>query len=1232
MWYGPAATVTRSRLGMRTPTGPIDSTEFTAILFQRTPDNEGNLPPIDPERLASQIEILHANGYQPVRATDIRHMLRHQDPLPRNALVLAVDGTDADLLRTLDTLTRRYRWGGIILTATQPPGRQDASITWQDLRSLRMSERWEIGLKGHKIEQTEQGRSHEEYIQSRINDHQAAIALAQRHLDFTPIVYAYPEWDAGLFSSRKDARARLGSQIAANSFDLAFLVTPLARNSMFTPPHRLNMLAVNPSWSGQQLLDTINRASVSIETLETVPQTPIASGWALDWGTVQPHTQGLTLRPAGDAEGARIWLGGTDQLRNFHASFQISKSDADLRFHFKHPLHQELGLTVSFETDGSVFLYDQHEITDTPGTLLAQTHATLLENTTHQVEFFLRDHAIDIHVDGESIFRRAVSLPFALNNARLAISMLANADHEQEAEATIHKARFMRPRSVLASWQLEERYHPYVIQYVHRHGTILTNLSPPLTPPGTLSHENEDMRIFRKLANVYNLNLTPKVSIFTDEALAQWSPDTLTRALSEQRGDGLYVDFTENDTISIPDLDNWLQQTSRMLSGSGKSLLVRLPHMLERLAAVNTILAVLPNIEIVTGRELTGQTTALETRMVQERQITRPTSEQMQNLPEVYTLPEAETTERDGLQTRLRQIETEAEQAFSRGAFESAIAHFTQWHDLAPSQPQPLKRIGDALVNLGYHDEAVGFYRQSLDLQPDNTDLAIRLAKLLIETGSRTSARTILNIYARLFPENADILLAQADWLLRENRRTEARERVAQVHKIEPESFEAALFSLRLAEHEDEKLSAVQELIARSQSDRGRRRLIRAIETHDLLTLQHAYMLIAFLQEDLEDHDDTELQRMVRSLAPRTSAVREDFSDGTGISDHWMLDGLSGSQTNDVLTLQTLPTRSGASVRLRRSERWRDSFIEANLESAQGGFWMYARQANRQLVRLGFEPAQNRLHLQIWGGPQFDVLQSEFIPWRFPSEGVTLRLETRGHGAIGYIDDNPMFDAPLELPDDFGFGWTSFTIESPARGDAQVSLRHLESGPLPFRTAAVPDTPPDDDDDLLDRIHTVLPNISDLSPDWFRVDENGQWHSQVHPESDFYRIFARYYRLRLTPLVRVAAGAQVEPDDLIILTRTHGFGGFILLFETMPDNQWFADMHKQLNIPGLDLIAVAQAAPGRSASVRGIAGSSTLFPRADAANPISVLQFTDLEDIRVAAELEARKPAIVFFQ
>jgi hypothetical protein len=315
------------------------------------------------------------------------------------------------------------------------------------------------------------------------------------------------------------------------------------------------------------------------------------------------------------------------------------------------------------------------------------------------------------------------------------------------------------------------------------------------------------------------------------------------------------------------------------------------------------------------------------------------------------------------------------------------------------------------------------------------------------------------------------------------------------------------------------------------------------------------------------------------------------------------------------LSVRAAPARNEFSVRLLRSERWRDSFIEVATTDVNGGFWLYGRRSRNHLVRFGFDTDGERLNLQVWKGRNNDVVASQFVPWVIPKDGCTLRLEIRGKGVTGLVDGKTVFEVPVALPEDFGLGWTAFAAHANERGRASAAIRQLSSGPLPVRIAMTPDAPADDDrGEQTARLRSLLPVLTDISPDWFSIDSSGSWNSNVKEESDFFRLFARYYRLRLTPVVRVSPDARIAADDIITVCRTHGFDGLVLWFETMPGDSWFDAMDRDLVAPGIDVVAIGGNVDGGAASIRGIAASRTLFRKLGSAVPLSLVNTADPEE------------------
>jgi tetratricopeptide (TPR) repeat protein len=1191
-WATPIRKMASRRMWEKPDAASRDAYGFIALAYtgsQAKPAPDA----ADDAQIHSHIDAMIANGYAPITLDDAAQLLIRGVPVPRKAVLLTVDARDKHLLYNARSAVRRYRWHGVAFFSPDASGERTGNTPSRRLvRTLDRSDEWDVGLLGTP---------------------EVAAGTESRKTHIRPVALAYPDGDFGQYAPAAD-RKQDTILAAAARYDLAFTLGETGRNTMFTDRLRLNRMVVDPSWSASDLIAALKSANREIELVEDVDLTRKATGWITERGRMAIGDAGLELSTLNGSGDARVWLGGSDVRRDFSAALDFKIGEGNASFYARAAADRSSYILIEFAPGGDAVLKQKSVLNPDPVTL-AKTRFPIRKGKTYRMAVFMRDSNINVTLDGLPVFNTHEQ-SIGVKSAGMIGAAITAATPEENATMTIDNVILQSRRSTLVSWNFDKALDPYVIHWVQTHGSRLTEISPPLEwmRDYVRSRETGSRSLYRHLASMYNLRLTPVIRISSASELEAWPPVSLAGMLSDLDCDGLYVNFEKYSDLQVRELEQWLRQTGRLLSGAGRPVLVRLPRMLERLSAVYSLLALIPSVEIVTDANTLVPLASIQSKQIIEETIETPSAATVNSLSPVFTVEEiAKDDAEKPVDKQIREWIEAGETAFRRSSYESAIAAFSEWHRLAPSAPAPLRRIGDALANLGYADEAVGFYHQSLDIDPSQISLATRLAKLLLETGRKTEARNLLNSYARLFPDSADVLLAQAEWLYRENRTGEAEERVERILRMDPEHFDATLFLLRIADNEESRAAAMDRLMKISNTPEQQYSLIAAIQQHDLLTYQNSHLLIAVMDQIARNSKDPRIHEIISSLEPLTTAVAENFAATGALSKNWQIEGASGLVDKDTLNVRANPARNEFSVRLLRSERWRDSFIEATADEVKGGFWLYARRSRQHLVRFGFDATAERLHLQVWKGRNNDVVASMNVPWTFPAGGCTLRLEIRGKGISGLINGKPAFDVPLALPDDFGLGWTAFSVQSPDRGQASATLRSLSSGPIPVRIALTPASPAaDDKGDQTARLRARLPVLTDVSPDWFTVDDSGSWNSAVNEESDFYRLFARYHRLRLTPVVRVSGAAAISAGDIITVCRTHGFDGLILWFESLPPSSWFDVMDRDLNAPGLDVIAIAAGASG-SPTIRGIASSRTLFREYGAAVPFTMVGADDNE-------------------
>ena len=101
------------------------------------------------------------------------------------------------------------------------------------------------------------------------------------------------------------------------------------------------------------------------------------------------------------------------------------------------------------------------------------------------------------------------------------------------------------------------------------------------------------------------------------------------------------------------------------------------------------------------------------------------------------------------------------------------------------------------------------------------------------------------------------------------------------------------------------------------------------------------------------------------------------------------------------------------------------------------------------MIRFGFDN-EGFVHIQSWLNG--NLLSFENRPWMRPPGMVTLRLNVRGDGAMGYINGHPAFTTPLVISSDVAYGWWSIAPFSPelglARARAWNELPGWRDGPV----------------------------------------------------------------------------------------------------------------------------------------------------------------------------------------
>jgi len=523
----------------------------------------------------------------------------------------------------------------------------------------------------------------------------------------------------------------------------------------------------------------------------------------------------------------------------------------------------------------------------------------------------------------------------------------------------------------------------------------------------------------------------------------------------------------------------------------------------------------------------------------------------------------------ESLEERMNRLQREGQAAFIDGNYSRAMTLWKECLVLDPNNPRVSMLIGDVCQRLGDLGQAVSNYSRSLELDPGQVPLAMRRISLLEKLGQSTEAVASLNMYARLFPDDEQIILSQAEWLWHENRGTEAIPLLKHVLELAPGNLEAMALMLHLPINATDFNTYLGMLVSQGASPDRHYELGQLIWKHDLLSQPQASALVHLAGTIAEQSKDERVLSMFNRLKMRTEPVSESFS-ADKLSDAWLIDGGEFQVQGGRGCLRSDMLHTEATIRLLGSEYLQDTFAEALIESSTGGFWIYMRRTADHFVRFGFDEG-GQVHLQVWSHGK--LLASQSKPWTMKKIRTRLRLAIRRRGMIGYMDNERLFKIPLEIPAGFGLGWTGMGTFSAERGKAQIIVSRISAGPLMPRLAFIPPIQVDADMDVvLTKLRSESAILTDIAPVWYHVSQDGVWTDQSGSAGKLLKLFGRYARLRLLPVVEIPSQKAIDSASLVAEANRRNLEGFVLLFETMPDKAWREIARRELAGSGLKVI------------------------------------------------------------
>ena len=1217
---------------------PRNSHCFLAIAYEgvsHLPDPSGRL--ISADAFRAHLQALRDAGYHPISLEDVRAFYYENKLLPPKALLLTFDNTRKSTYFESRDIIDELGWHAIMGVVTKKIGTKDTDIILRPyLKNMVLDDRWDLACESHQgpdfVTVSPQGRKApflssplwlpgekryertDEFKERVEEDHLAALEAFDSKLGTKPIAFFFPLGNYGQFEQANRFLRDVNLDAVARHYPLGFALNNQALNEASTDRRRLNRALIPADMSVKTLLATLDSAWPFGDE-EQLGAKPIdVVRWVADWGVIEKEADSFTLRAKtaldqrfSDADatiGGRAWLSGSSKFTDgtFEALFELVRGEFHVYLRYR---SDDDWVKVAL-TEGGRATVGQCQPGCEPEILANDSIRSDMDfRSAHNLFITMREDLVYVRLDGALLFKGPVHL-LAGKNAQIAPGMIGISVQGPDpglAQSHVRECR-VRPRvNGVITWPASLSHDPaYIVDQLNQTVFRYTVISPPwldVTPSAPLAFPSIDSASLRIIAHSNRARIYPSITLHAQAPLPGTDKSELVNQLVDNGADGVLIDASDFPIDRISVLKSWLDGLDTLLSFRNLGLAIKLPASVSHLASLASSIGLNSNhLLVIDG---TSAPAGIDPGQILTC-VTIPPPAEEDDIAVVFQLSDYENTEVDerpeGDTLRYKGLK-----AYSAGAYHEATNLWTRWRDMDPSNAEVWALLGNALARIPDVEAAVKSYQVALRLNPGQIDLMVECARLLETSGNSDKAAELIDTYARSFPDDTKIAIAQAGWLERHGKRSAGRDILANLIARHGNDIHSRLALHNMLDAPADRYLNMHALL-RIGAGGGPSRLLgfgHDIAASEILTMPESSIFFEFIRETALSGPTEALCALYSDFMPPTEPITEHFDSAT-LSDNWDARGTPISAISGSYNIQASADMTEAYLRLKRSELLRDGFIEVHLGESVGAFWLYARRSSRTMIRFGFND-DGFIRIQSWKNGE--IRTGDSTSWIRPSGDIVLRLEVRGDGAMGYVDGQPMFTAPLMIPQDIAYGWWSVAPYSAELGNARARISLVSAGPLNPCLVLMREFKPEQIADALDAIRSKARHISALVPVLFEQAPDGTVLST--PLADFmpFRMFCSYHRIRLMPAVSLDYYSNVNAETLVRIIQEHNLSGLVMFVRTMPSEEWFEKTTSLLENTSANLVVIQREAPIFSqepvkpqdnvSTVREIQRGSTLF-------------------------------------
>lgn len=126
-------------------------------------------------------------------------------------------------------------------------------------------------------------------------------------------------------------------------------------------------------------------------------------------------------------------------------------------------------------------------------------------------------------------------------------------------------------------------------------------------------------------------------------------------------------------------------------------------------------------------------------------------------------------------------------------------------------------------------------------------------------------------------------------------------------------------------------------------------------------------------------------------------------------------------------------------------------------------------------------------------------------------------------------------------------------------------------------------------DAQLSAIRQDVHHLTAICPAGTTIQADGTWTTLPGGDRDISRVFTRYYRLWLTPVVECQAPSAIKPEALEAHAKETGSDGFILKFNAWPGDLWVDSLRQAMKNSDLRILVITVNASDAITKIQPVA-------------------------------------------